>query len=201
MADAVIFMIEQGQFALEIVDTAEVGYSDAWLAPGGKTVDTVVLADYDASSATFMCQVTSGALTATADTTTVDVPATFCNPAKSIPQPGETAYALDLSILQDPNVAAGISRYLFEHDTEEAFFYLGFNAVDPPKAIGRCKLTSATIGGGARTVLTADISLPCSRKPSIEFGDATTSVVIPVTGALLGATTKTAPASEELTDA
>lgn len=187
MADAVIFMIENGQFALEIVDTAEVGYEDTWQAPGGATVDTAVLADYDASSAAFMCQVTSGALTATADTTTVDVPATFCNPAKSIPQPGETSYALDVSVLQDPNVAAGISRYLFEHDTEEAYFYLGLNGVDPPKAIGRVRLVSATIGGGARTVLTADVSLPCSRKPSVEFGDGTTSVVIPAAGAPLAA--------------
>lgn len=181
MSDAVIFMIEDGEFALEIVDTAEVGYLDTWQAPGGATVDTATLAIYDPSSATFMCQVTSGALTASADTTTVDIPATFCGPAKSIPQPGETAYAVDLSILQDPNVAAGISRYLFEHDTEEAYFYLGLNGTDPPKAIGRVRLTSATIGGAARTVLTADVSLPCSRKPSVEFGDGTTSEVVGLT--------------------
>ena len=181
MADAVIFQIMEGQFALEIVDPSEVGYLDSWQAPGGATVDTVTLADYDPSSATFMCQVTSGALTATADTTTVDIPATFCGPAKSIPQPAETAYSLELSILQDPNVAAGISRYLFEHDTEEAYFFLGFDGTNPPRAIGRCRVAAATIGGGARTVLTADVSLPCSRKPSIEFGNATDSEPVAIT--------------------
>jgi hypothetical protein len=176
MSEAVIFMIEQGQFALEIVDPSEVGYLDTWQGPGGVTVATATLADYDPSSATFMCQVTSGALTATADTTTVDIPASFCGPAKSIPQPGETAWSLDISILQDPNVAAGISAYLFDHDTEEAYFYLGLNGTDPPKAIGRCRLASATLGGAARTVLTADVSMPCSRKPSVDWG---TLVVTP----------------------
>jgi hypothetical protein len=189
MADAVVFQIEAGQFALEIVDKSEVGYSESWLAPGGKTVDTVTLADYDASSATFMCQVTAGALTATADTTTVDVPATFCSPAKSIPQPAETSYALELSMLQDPQVVAGISAYLFEHDVEEAYFLLGLNDDLPPRAIGRVRLQASTFGGEARTVLTADVTLPCSVKPSILFGTTVT--------ATLGATSSTSTSQPE----
>ena len=77
MADAVIFQIEAGVVALTVVDRSEVGYADSWLAPGGATVDTAVIGDYEAGSASWTCQTTSGALTASQDTTTVDVPATF----------------------------------------------------------------------------------------------------------------------------
>jgi len=184
MANAIVFQITDGQFGLKVVDKAAVGYLESWQAPSGKTVDTVTLADYDPSSATFQCQVSSGALTATADTTTVDVPATWCQPAQSIPQPGLSSWALELSMLQDPNVAAGLSRFLFEHDTAECYFYLGFDDAQPPRAIGRVRVASATIGGAARTVLTADVTMPLSRKPDVEFGNATTSQVVNGDGTL-----------------
>jgi len=198
MADAVIFQIEQGVIAFEVVDTTEVGYDAAWLAPGGATVDTAVLTDYEADSASWQCQATSGALTATQDTTTVDVPATFCNPARSIPQPAQTSYSLDLSFLQDPNVAAGLSAFLFEHDTEEAYVLFGMGGeaagdVNPPKLIGRVRLVAGTIGGAARTTLTADVSLPLSSKPQIMFGTGAITSIIPpsTTAAATGATAGT----------
>jgi hypothetical protein len=181
VSDAIVFQIEEGEFGLKLVDKAAVGYLDSWQAPAGKTADTVTMADYEADSGAWTCQVTSGALTAAPNTTTVDIPATLCNPAKSTPQPGETSYTLDMSFLQDPNVATGLNRYLFENDTKEAYVYFGMNDAEPPRMIGRVKLISGTIGGGARTVLTADSSLPLVRKPDIEFGDATTSDI--VTGA------------------
>ncbi len=184
MADAVIFQIEQGVLALTVVDTTEVGYDPAWQAPGGATVDTAALTDYETNSASWTCQVTSGSLTAAQDTTTVDVPATFCQPARTIPQPASTSYSLDLSILQDPNVAAGLSAYLFEHDTEEAYVLLGMagsstGVVNPPKLIGRVRLVAGTIGGAARSNLTADVSLPLTMKPQIMFGTGTTTSIIP----------------------
>lgn len=195
MADAVIFQIEQGVIAFSVVDTSEVGYDAAWLAPGGSTVDTATLADYEADSASWTCQTTSGALTASQDTTTVDVPATFCNPARSIPQPAQTSYTLDLSFLQDPNVAAGLSAFLFEHDTEEAYVLFGMNGedtvtageVEPPKLIGRVRLVAGTLGGAARTTLTADVSLPLSSKPQIMFGSGSTTAIIPPNPLPLGA--------------
>ena len=188
MADAVIFQIEQGVIAFQVVDTAEVGYDAAWLAHGGATVDEAVLADYEAGSASWTCQTTSGALTASQDTTTVDVPATFCNPARSIPQPAQTSYSLDLSFLQDPNVAAGLSAFLFENDTLEAYVLFGMagstdlpaaGTVNPPKLIGRVRLVAGTVGGAARTTLTADVSLPLSSKPQIMFGTGATTSIIP----------------------
>lgn len=185
MADAVIFQIEQGVIAFSVVDTAEVGYEASWLAPGGATVDTAALTDYEADSASWQCQATSGALTAAQDTTTVDVPATFCNPARSIPQPAQTSYTLDLSFLQDPNVAAGLSAFLFAHDTEEAYVLFGMggtgaaSVVNPPKMIGRVRLVAGTVGGAARTTLTADVSLPLSSKPQIMFGSGSTTSIVP----------------------
>jgi len=164
-----------GLFALALVDKTEVGYYDSWQAPGGKSVDTVTEADYDVGSATWKCQVISGALTATPDTTTQDIPATFCNPAKSIPTPAETAFNLDASFLQDPNVVGGLSSFLFEFDTEEAYFLLGMDGVNPPKAIGRVRVQAGAIGGAARPQLTADVSLPSAPGSNRTIVSTTTS--------------------------
>jgi hypothetical protein len=185
MANATIFMIEDGQFGLAVVDKAAVGYADDWQAPGGDSVDTATIADYYAGSAVFQCQVTSGALNASPDTTTSDTPATFCQPATSVPTPAETSFELAVSFLQDPDVVQGLNRFLFEHDTEECYFYLGLNGTDPPRAIGRVRAQSGTIGGDARTTLTADLTLPCARKPDIEFGTATASIIVQGDGTVL----------------
>jgi hypothetical protein len=178
MSDPVVFMIEEGEFGLAVVDTAAVGYLDSWQAPTGKTVDLVTLADYGADAAGWTCQMTSGALTPAANTTTSDIPATFCKPAKSVPTPGETTFTLDLTFLQDPNVAVGLSAYLYANDTKEAFAYFGMNDGEPPRMIGRVRLAAGLIGGDARTALVATVSLPLVRRPDIEFGDATTSVIV-----------------------
>src|SRR6185436_10335772 len=111
-------------------------------------------------------------------TTTSDIPATFCKPGKSIPTPGESTFSLDLTFLQDPNVAVGLNAYLYEHDTEEAYAYFGLNDGEPPRMIGRVRLSAGLIGGDARTTLVATISLPLVRRPDIEFGDATTSTIV-----------------------
>lgn len=185
MADASIFQIEAGEFALTLVDKTEPGYLDTWQAPGGKDVETVVLADYTDTNAAWTCQVTSGMLTPSPSTTTSDVPATFCSPARTTPTPGETGYTLDASFLQDPHIRMGLSRYLFENDTMEAYFLLGLDAVNPPKAIGRVRVQAGAIGGEARTTLTTDISLPLSRKPQIAFGDINDSEAVPPTPAPL----------------
>ena len=189
MADATIFQITSGTIAFQLVDPSAVGYLSTWLAPGGKTADTVAASDYNVSSGLWTCQATSGALTASQDTTTTDVPATFCGPARSIPQPAQTSFTLDLSFLQDPNVKLGFSRYLYENDTLEAFVFFGMNTWEPPKMVGRCRLIAGTIGGAARSVLTADVSLPMSSKPQISFGTTADHGLIPptfATGATAG---------------
>lgn len=175
---AVIFQIEDGEFGLAVVDTGAVGYVDSWQAPAGKTVDTVALADYYTGSAAWTCQVTSGSLVANPSTTTTSTAATFCDPATETPAPGETGFDLAISFLQDITIVTGLNRFLFEHDADEVYWYLGFNGANPPRAIGRCRAQSGTIGGDARTSLSADLTLPCSRKPDIEFGLVEASSVV-----------------------
>jgi hypothetical protein len=173
-----IFMIEQGQFGLAVVNKTASGYLDSWQAPGGKTAVNVLLSDYGTDAAAWTCQITSGALVATPDTTTTDTPATWCEAGETTPAPGKTTYEFTGTFLQDANVVTGLNRYLFEHDTAEAYIYAGFSGVDPPRMIGRCRLASGTIGGDARVTLTADLSLPLTRKPDVNFGNATTSHVV-----------------------
>jgi hypothetical protein len=173
-----IFQIESGQFGLKIVDRAAVGYQDDWQAPGGKDLTTVAITDYDTHSDAWSCQIIEGTLSSTPDTTTTDVPATWCEPAETIPSPGKSTFELSGSFLQDPNVSTGLSAFLFEHDTEEAYVYAAWGGDLPPRMIGRARLASGSFGGAARTNLTSDFSLPLSRKPDIEVGDGTTSRII-----------------------
>ena len=185
-----IFKIENGVLALTLVDTAAVGYTADWQTPGGVQVDTITLAAYTtAEGSDLSCQVTSGALNASPNTTDDVTPATFCGPEETTTSVGVTSYTLDCTILQDPHVAAGVSAYLFEHDTKEAYFYLGLNGEEAPSAAGRCRVVAGAFGGDARVTLTATLSLPVTKKPDIEFGDATTSRVVLGSGGTPVATT------------
>ena len=179
-----VFKIENGVLAFTLVDTAAVGYDASWQAPAGKEVDEVLLADYvTVGGNDFSCQVTTGALNASPNTTDDTTPATFCSPEVTETSVGVTSFTLDATILQDSNISAGASAYAFEHDTKEVFFMLGLDGVNPPKAIGRARMVAGAFGGDARVTLTADLSLPVTRKPDIEFGDATTSRVVGGSGA------------------
>ena len=175
-----IFKIENGVLALTLVDPAAVGYLPEWQAPGGAEVDTVDLAAYTTVDGNDLsCQVTSGALNATPNTTTDTTPATFCGPEVNTTSVGVTSYALDATILQDPIVSAGVSAYLFEHDTKEAFFYLGLAGDgNPPAAIGRARVVAGAFGGDARVTLTATLSLPVGSKPDIWFGTTAANRVV-----------------------
>jgi hypothetical protein len=185
-----VFSIESGVFALSLVGDAD---PKDWQAPGGKSVDQVTIADYTTPGpgGDFSCQITSGALTASPNTTDDTTPATFCSPEVTTTKVGVTSYTVDISALQDPQVVAGLNRYLFEHDTKAAYVLLGLDGVNPPKVAGRCRLVAGTIGGDARTTLTFDLSLPMDAKPDVEFGDATSSEVIEG-GGTVQATTFTA---------
>jgi hypothetical protein len=188
-----VFKIENGVLALTLVGS---GDDAAWQAPGGVGVDTVTIADYTASAATgedLSCQVTSAALTASPNTTTDTTPATFCGPEVTTTSVGVTSYSLDATVLQDPTFDA-VTAYLFEHDTREAYFYLGLNGDgNPPAAIGRARIVAGAFGGDARVTLTATLSLPVTRKPDMWVGNATTNRVITGAGstAATGATAGT----------
>ena len=180
MTAAATFKIDSGVFYLKLVDTAAVGYLTTWQAPAGKTVDVVTGTDYTgAGGISFECQTTKSALTPASNTTTDTTPPTMCNPEITTTIVGVTSYTLDATILQDPHISAGISAYLFENDTKDAYFYLALDGSGiPPAAIGRCTISAGAIGGDARTTLTADVSLAVSQKPDLWVGDATTKRVI-----------------------
>lgn len=176
-----VFKIENGVLALSLVDTAAVGYAATWQTPGGKPVDEVTIADYTAAAATgedLSCQVTSGALNASPNTTTDTTPATFCGPEVTTTMVGVTSYSLDATVLQDPNFDA-VTAYLFEHDTKEAYFYLGLAGDgNPPATVGRARIVAGAFGGDARTTLTATLSLPVTRKPDMWVGTGTGRVIM-----------------------
>jgi hypothetical protein len=165
-----IFNVETGTFVVTITDP-------------NVPVDTAMAADYVVAGEndSFTCQVTASALNATPNSTTEDVPATMCEAGESRTIVQATSYELALTFLQDPNVAMGLSRFLYKHDTEIGFFYFAMNGTDgegPPKAIGALRIQSGSIGGEMRTTLTSDLTLPVTGKPDVMFGsDLTTDVV------------------------
>jgi hypothetical protein len=169
-----VFKIEDGRFGLTTVD------------PGNTDICAETIAGFDA----FTCQITNGMLTATPNVTTETIDATWCDPEETNPQVGATSYNLDMSYLQDPDLETGLSRFLFENDTREVWFFMGLAGDNPPKARGKVRVVAGAIGGGGRTALTSDISLPVVGKPAICFGDETSSTAVgggvPATTAVMG---------------
>lgn len=179
MADTNWTEINDGYFALALVDTDADGYSDDWLAPSGLTAETVTLETYgmpDGSS--WRCQVTSGALNPTSSTKTRDRRASFCNTASKTVTPVASSWKLDIEVAQDPDDKDGLQRFLFEHDAEEAYFMLGLNGGQPPTAIGRVYLAASAFGGKPDEDLVATLSMLLPRKPSIDFGTAAEHEVV-----------------------
>jgi hypothetical protein len=178
-----VFKIEQGHFGLTLIEPT----------PAPLDVCAAVSLGYT----DFTCQITSGALIASPNVSDETVPATWCDPEQTLPLVGATSYELQISYLQDPDVVDGLSQFLFEHDTELAYFFMGMDGDDPPKAIGLVRLVSGAIGGEGRTTLVADATLPVEGKPSVCFGTATASAPVPPAGAPLLTRSKAASREAE----
>jgi hypothetical protein len=179
--DPNIINIEDGLLALTVVDEAASGYAAAWQAPGGDTAATVALEDYTDGDG-FTCQITSGRLTASKNVNRRDRAATFCSAASTTISAGQSTYALDFSFFQDPHVRDGLTAFLWENDTLEAYFLLAANAgTAPPRAVGRVLITSGSFLGDPRADLTDSVSLDVVRKPDVLFG--TTGSTRLITGA------------------
>lgn len=175
MADPHIFEITDGYLGLSLVDTGAVGYLATWQSPTGDVGTGVAaapltadLTDYEASSTDWTCQVTQAQILTRPSTRTVTRRPTFCAPGATIPTPDESQYQLQLRWYQDLDVVDGLSLWLFENDTEEAFFYLGFNLDAPPTAVGRVRVAAGQIGGDPRIPLEATLTMSLSGKPLIE---------------------------------
>ena len=180
--DPNIINIEDGQLALTIVDEGADGYSAAWQAPDGATAATAVLADF-LNGDSFSCQITNGRLTASKNVQRRDRAATFCSAASSSVTAGQSTYALDFSFFQDPHVRDGLSAFLWENDTLEAYFLLaGESGTTPPRAVGRCLIVSGSFLGEPRADLTDSVSLDVKRKPDVLFGTTGSTRLITGTG-------------------
>lgn len=182
MTAPVVFQVTDGILAFTPVDRTATGYADTWQAPGGKTAATSGAADFTDGDS-FSCQITSGKLTASKQSTTVDVPATFCSPASSRVQPAATRYTLDADFLQDVTVRDGFMAFCAEHDAEEAYFLLALDAgMNPPRAVGRVNIHDVGFGGAPRANLTDSVSFDCTRKPDRLFGTTGNTRLVTGTG-------------------
>jgi hypothetical protein len=166
MADALRFKIENGVLAFTPVNTAAVGYLDTWQAPGGAAIDVVTLADYTDADAQWSCQVQTATIDASANNNDETIDATWCAPAKTVPNPGETSWAINGTYLQDVIDEDGLWQFLYLHDTEECYFYIGLaGEASAPSAVGKCRVLGSTFGGAARTALTSTLGpLPVSQR-------------------------------------
>jgi len=173
-----VFRIENGVLAFELVDTAAVGYLPSWQAPTGAKLPAVDVADYDTSTDSFQCQVVTGVLTSTPQSTTETIDGTWCDMPESVIVPGADTFNVALDVYTDPNTV-GLSAYLYEHRGKDAYVYLGMglNPGDPPVAVGVATLAAASIGGG-RAANRAQVTFPFKAAPDIQFGDATASRVV-----------------------
>lgn len=173
------FKIEQGVFALALVDTAAVGYAASWQAPGGADIDVVDLAAYTDTAAHWSCQVQNMTIDPSANSNDETVDATWCEPAMTIPNPGQTSFAINGTVVSDVHVTESLVAFLYLHDTEEAYFYMGLNGdAAPPAAIGRCRIQASSFGGAGRETLVNTIgALPLTQRYDMWYGVTPGSVI------------------------
>lgn len=179
MTAAASLKIEQGLFALSLVDTAAVGYDDAWQTPGGVDVENATLADYTDAVAQWSCQVQTMTIDPTAQNNDETVEATWCEPSTTIPNPGVTTFAINGTAVADAHATDSLQAFLYLNDTREAYFIMGLNGEGvPPVAAGRCRIIASSFGGAGRTTLTMSINgLPVTRRYDLWHGTAPGSVI------------------------
>jgi hypothetical protein len=125
------------------IDNAQVKFGDVAdpIVPGALT-------DYG-------CQVTQAQITATSNTTTTTVPATFCQAASESTVPVASTFALVLDWLQDWTLAQGLSAFMFKHDASKKAFALYLNDATDPSATGVVTVVAGAYAGTPGEPLTA----------------------------------------------
>lgn len=186
MSAANKFQIKDGVLAFTIVDTAAVGYTDAWQSPGGKAVDTVVLADYTDAPAAWACQVTTASIDPTANNNDIQNDATWCEAASTTPNPGETSFTINGTYFSDVGVSDdSLFMFLYANDVADAYFYMGLAGDgNPPAAIGRCVLQASEFAGVGGDPLTATLTAPVLRRYDVWTGTGNGNVWELSTGAI-----------------
>ena len=105
-------------------------------------IDPATLTEYN-------CQVTQAQITATSNTTTTTVPATFCQAASESTRPVASSFSLNLDFLQDWTLtaAASLSAFLFKHDAEKQAFALYLDGAEDPSATGIVTVVAGSFAG------------------------------------------------------
>ena len=192
-----LFKIENGVVALALVDPAAIGYDPGWQAPGGKVLPTVAQADYDPTTTGYGCQLVTGVVSATQNTTSETVDGTWCDLPETQTIAGADTWSAAWDHYQDATLADGLSAYLFEHAGKDAYLYVACGGDQvPPAFIGVVTLSASSIGGG-RSANRSQVTMQFKRKPDGQFGTAADWKVIPGDGS----TTTTGPAMADTEDA
>jgi len=125
---------------------------------------------------TFECQVTSAAVTRTANTVTV--PATGCEG----PTTKESAptYALVLNWLQDWGQTNSLSQFLQDNELVDADFEVAVGAAPMTVAKGVCQLVPGDYGGDFSSALTATATMGITGTPTFTPGTTTLAAEEPV---------------------
>jgi hypothetical protein len=175
-----VFRVTAGVLAFDLVDTAAVGYLDSWQAPDGAVLPDVDPTDYATAGESFQCQIVTGVLTSTPNSTTENLDGTWCDLPEVVTVVAEDTFAVALDVYQDPTLPDGLSAFLYEHRGRNAYAYIGMgtNPGTPPIAIGRVTLSAASIGGG-RQAARAQVTFPFKRAPDVQFGTAAAWRIVP----------------------
>jgi len=146
------------------IDQADVKFGAPPVAPEDPNnphdIDPATLTDYS-------CQVTRAEITSTANTTETTVPATFCQPESRASVPVASTFVLNLDILQDWTVAAGLSAWLFTNDATTQAFALYLDGEVNPVAKGLVVVTAGAFGGTPGQPLVATCTLNIQGYPVI----------------------------------
>lgn len=167
------FRITSGVFALAPVGDTD---PDGWQTPGGEDIMSITVDDYlTVAGIEVSCQVTSGTLTPSPNTTDDVTPATLCQAEVTTTIVGVTSFTLDVTYIPDEDIV-GASAFLYDNDTKLAYFYLGLDGDGAaPSTVGRCRVVAAQFGGDPQVTRTVDVSLPVDRRPDIWWAGSTVS--------------------------
>lgn len=144
------------------IDKAEVRFGSK--PQSGQPINPLTLTDYS-------CQVTRAEITATSNTTTATVPATFCGPASEASVPVASTFQLNLDSLQDWTVTQGLSAFLFKNDATEVAFALYLQGADEPSATGVVVCQAGGFGGTPGEPLVSTVTLNIQGYPDIKDPD------------------------------
>lgn len=174
------------------IDQADVKFGAAPVAPDDPNnpydVDPASLTDYS-------CQVTRAEITSTANTTETTVPATFCAPESRLSVPVASTFVLNLDVLQDWTVAAGLSAWLFKNDATTQAFALYLDGNTNPVAQGLVVVTAGGFGGTPGQPLVATVTLNIQGYPVILDSTGSPLRPEPAPAGVMATETETEPAA------